>query len=158
MRLRYTVPRDDISPDVRRAGKLRILLYDSQLYDRPHCRSLPIKFARREDGSRLFPDGTHELWSSSDGKAATAGLFTSSRRHLLVGLSRRIPPLLRKRVRDVILVNVAHVHRGLDADLLGSHDLDVVEPHVGVETAFGGFLTHLRDVSGACIVAVSYTH
>jgi UMF1 family MFS transporter len=48
-------------------------------------------------------------------------------------------------VGRVVLVDVAHVRRGLDADLLGGDELDVVEPLVRIEAALGRLLAHLRD-------------
>src|SRR5206468_9014096 len=56
-------------------------------------------------------------------------------------------------VRDVVLVDVAHVGRGLDADLLRRDDFDVVEPLVGVEAALGRLPAHLRNVARSAVVA-----
>src|SRR5215475_12460497 len=67
-------------------------------------------------------------------------------RHLLARLALRRLSLLRKLVRCVVLVDVAHVCRGLDPDPLGRDDLDVVEPLVGVEPAPLGFRAELREV------------
>jgi hypothetical protein len=56
-------------------------------------------------------------------------------------------------VGRVVLIDVSHICGRLDADLLGHHDLHVVEPDIGVESAGGSLLAHLRDVSRSGVIA-----
>src|SRR5262249_62231961 len=55
-------------------------------------------------------------------------------------------------VCEVVLVNIRDVGHGLAADLLRGHELYVVEPDIGVETALRGDLAELTDAAGSRVV------
>src|SRR5262245_3337730 len=70
----------------------------------------------------------------------------------LFGLLALRAPFLDELVCEVVLVDVGDVGHRLAADLLRSHQLDVVEPDIGVEAALGRQLAQLADTAGARVV------
>src|SRR5207249_6329916 len=67
--------------------------------------------------------------------------------HRLARLLLRFLDVEHQLVGHVVLEDVAHIRRRLDADLLGRDELHVVEPQVGIEAALLGCLAHARDVA-----------
>src|SRR5262249_45658039 len=73
-------------------------------------------------------------------------------RHLPARALPLLAHLLGQLVGGVVLVDIAHVGGGLDADLLRDHQLDVVEPFVRVEPLLLRLLAHLGDVARSGVV------
>src|SRR5262245_38361662 len=69
-----------------------------------------------------------------------------------LGLLALDPLVLDHLVREIVLVDVGDVGRRLPADLLGRDQLDVVEPHVGIETALGRGPAQPPDAPGPGVV------
>ena len=54
-------------------------------------------------------------------------------------------------VGQVVFVDIGDIGHRLPADLLGGDQLDVVEPDIGIELAFGRQLAELFDAVGPAL-------
>ena len=84
-------------------------------------------------------------------RVAGVCLFAFPRSNLFTGFARGLLHLDLKLVCDIILVDVAHIRGGLHANLLSGHDLNVVEPLVGVKSAPDRFLSHFEMFPGPAL-------
>ena len=84
-----------------------------------------ILIARMVDPSAALAEFPLPVPQPGTGAGASPPCFTPSRAFFCASCVEH------QLVGDVVLVDVAHVGRGLDADLLGGDELDVVEPRWG---------------------------